>query len=71
VSLAVLNLLPVPLLDGGHLMYYALEAIMRRPLPERVQVYGQHLGLMVLMGLMGIALFNDVMRSIPDIMRIF
>ena len=71
VSLAVLNLLPVPLLDGGHLMYYALEAIMRRPLPERVQVYGQHLGLMVLMGLMGIALFNDVVRSIPDIMRIF
>ena len=71
VSLAVLNLLPVPLLDGGHLMYYALEAIMRRPLPERVQVYGQHLGLMVLMGLMSIALFNDVVRSIPDIMRIF
>ena len=62
VSLAVLNLLPIPLLDGGHLMYYGLEAIMRRPLPERVQVYGQHLGLMVLMGLMSIALFNDIMR---------
>jgi regulator of sigma E protease len=63
VSLGIMNLLPVPVLDGGHLMYYLVEAIMRRPLPERVQAYGQHLGLMVLMGLMGLALYNDIMRS--------
>ncbi len=63
VSLGVLNLLPIPLLDGGHLMYYCIEAIMRRPLPERLQVYGQQLGLMVLMCLMGLAVFNDIMRN--------
>jgi regulator of sigma E protease len=63
VSLGIMNLLPVPVLDGGHLMYYLVEAIMRRPLPERVQAYGQHLGLMALMGLMGLALYNDIMRS--------
>ncbi len=62
VSLGIMNLLPVPVLDGGHLMYYLVEAIMRRPLPERVQAYGQHLGLMVLMSLMGLALYNDILR---------
>jgi regulator of sigma E protease len=62
VSLGIMNLLPVPVLDGGHLMYYLVEAIMQRPLPERVQAYGQHLGLMVLMSLMGLALYNDILR---------
>ena len=62
VSLGVLNLLPIPLLDGGHLMYFLLEVIMRRPLPESFQVYGQHAGLTLLLGLMGLAMYNDLMR---------
>lgn len=62
VSLGVLNLLPIPLLDGGHLMYFLLEVIMRRPLPEAFQVYGQHAGLTLLLGLMGLAMYNDLMR---------
>jgi regulator of sigma E protease len=62
VSLAVLNLLPIPMLDGGHLMYYLIESIIRKPVPEAVQLYGQHVGLMFLLGLMGLAIFNDIMR---------
>jgi regulator of sigma E protease len=62
VSLAVLNLLPIPMLDGGHLMYYLIESIIRKPVPEAVQLYGQHIGLMFLLGLMGLAIFNDIMR---------
>lgn len=62
VSLAVLNLLPVPMLDGGHLMYYLIESIIRKPVPEAVQLYGQHIGLMFLLGLMGLAIYNDIMR---------
>ncbi len=62
VSLAVLNLLPVPMLDGGHLIFYLIESVARRPVPEAVQVYGQQLGLFLLLGLMGLALYNDLMR---------
>jgi regulator of sigma E protease len=62
VSLAVLNLLPIPMLDGGHLMYYLIEFIIRKPVPEAIQLYGQHIGLMFLLGLMGLAIFNDIMR---------
>lgn len=62
VSLAVLNLLPVPMLDGGHLMYYLIESIIRKPVPDAVQLYGQHVGLMFLLGLMGLAIYNDIMR---------
>lgn len=62
VSLAVLNLLPIPLLDGGHLMYYLIESIIRKPVPEAIQLYGQHIGLMLLLGLMGLAIYNDIMR---------
>jgi len=62
VSLAVLNLLPVPMLDGGHLIFYLIESVARRPVPEAVQVYGHQLGLFLLLGLMGLALYNDLMR---------
>ena len=62
VSLAVLNLLPIPLLDGGHLMYYLIEFMIRKPVPEAIQLYGQHIGLMFLLGLMGLAIYNDIMR---------
>ncbi len=62
VSLAILNLLPVPLLDGGHLVYYLIESLARRPVPEKVQGFGQQVGLLLLLGLMGLALYNDLMR---------
>lgn len=59
VSLGTLNLLPIPVLDGGHLVYYATEAIRGRPLPEKILVVGQKIGFLLLLLLMGIALFND------------
>ncbi len=62
VSLAVLNLLPIPMLDGGHLIYYLIESITRRPVPEAIQIYGQQAGLFLLLGLMGLAIYNDLMR---------
>jgi regulator of sigma E protease len=62
VSLGVLNLLPVPVLDGGHLVYYGLEAIKGRPLSERFMQITQRAGLAAVVGLMALALFNDLSR---------
>ena len=62
VSLGVLNLLPVPVLDGGHLVYYGLEAIKGRPLSERFMQITQRAGLAAIVGLMAVALFNDLSR---------
>jgi regulator of sigma E protease len=62
VSLGVLNLLPVPVLDGGHLFYYAIEGIIRRPVPRKLQEWGMQLGIMLVASLMFLALYNDVNR---------
>ena len=62
VSLGVLNLLPVPVLDGGHLLYYLIEAIKGSPLSETLQQIGQQAGIVLLLLLMGLALFNDFNR---------
>jgi regulator of sigma E protease len=62
VSLFVLNMLPIPLLDGGHLMYYLMELVIRRPVPEAVQAYGQQIGIALLLALMGLAFYNDLTR---------
>jgi regulator of sigma E protease len=62
VSLFVLNLLPVPLLDGGHLLFYAVEAVKGSPVSERAQEAGMRVGLSFLVMLMGLAFYNDVMR---------
>ena len=62
ISLGVLNLLPIPVLDGGHLLYYAIEAVIRRPVPERIQAWGLQLGLLMISGLMVLAMYNDVNR---------
>ena len=64
ISLAVLNLLPVPMLDGGHLLYYLFEAVRRKPLSERAMELGQRLGLSVLILLMACAFYNDINRLI-------
>jgi regulator of sigma E protease len=62
ISLGALNLLPIPMLDGGHLLYYLLEAIRRKPLSEGVKSVGIYLGLLLLVALMFIALTNDISR---------
>jgi len=64
VSLGVLNLLPVPLLDGGHLMYYVAEVLTGRPVSERVMEIGARVGMTLLLLLMSFALFNDLQRLI-------
>lgn len=61
VSLAIINLLPIPVLDGGHLLYYLIELATGRPLGERAMVAGQYLGLALLAGLMGLAFYNDIL----------
>ncbi len=62
VSLGVLNLLPIPVLDGGHLLYYGIEAVRGKPLSERIQELGYRIGLSLVIGLMLLALYNDVLR---------
>lgn len=59
-----MNLLPVPVLDGGHLLYYLIELVKGSPLSETVQNLGQRVGIAVLLLLMGLALFNDFSRII-------
>lgn len=66
ISLGVLNLLPVPLLDGGHLMYYTVEILKGRPVSERAMQIGQHIGMALLFTLMLLALYNDVNRLISN-----
>ena len=62
ISLGVLNLLPVPLLDGGHLMYYVAEIFLGRPVSEMAIEMGQRVGLAILLILMTFALYNDFSR---------
>lgn len=62
VSLGVLNLLPIPVLDGGHLVYYGIEGLMGRPLSERVQMFGLRVGIAIMGSLMLLAIFNDLSR---------
>jgi regulator of sigma E protease len=64
ISLGVLNLLPIPLLDGGHLMYYVVEIIKGSPLSERAMEIGQQMGMMMLFTLMAFAIYNDINRLI-------
>ena len=62
ISLGVLNLLPIPVLDGGHLMYHIIEVVRRRPLSERAMEISQQVGLSILFVLMAFAFFNDMNR---------
>ena len=62
ISLGVLNLLPIPVLDGGHLLYFLMEGIIGRPISEKVQLWGFKLGFMFLIFLMVIAFYNDLVR---------
>lgn len=62
ISLGVLNLLPIPILDGGHLLFYAIEAVKGKPLSEQAMSIGQRIGMAVLFGLMVLAFYNDFAR---------
>ena len=65
ISLGILNLLPIPMLDGGHLLYYSLEIVTGKPVSEAVQASAQKIGIAALFGLTILALFNDLTRLLP------
>jgi regulator of sigma E protease len=62
LSLGILNLLPIPILDGGHLLYYAIEWVKGSPVSERAQMAGQYVGMAALAALMSLAFYNDILR---------
>ncbi len=64
VSLGVLNLMPVPLLDGGQVVYQLVEAVKGSPLSERAQNFGQQVGIALLVVLMSLAFYNDISRHL-------
>ena len=65
LSLAIINLMPIPILDGGHLLYYLIELVKGSPISERAMIAGQYVGLAVLAGLMGLAFYNDILGLVP------
>jgi regulator of sigma E protease len=62
INLGLINLFPIPMLDGGHLLYFAAEAIRGKPLDERAQEYGFRIGLVMVMSLMLFATWNDLIN---------
>lgn len=62
ISIGILNLLPIPMLDGGHLFYYLIEIVKGSAVPEWVEAFGQRLGIIALAGLMCLAFYNDIYR---------
>ena len=63
IMLGVMNLLPIPVLDGGHIVYYLIEVVKGSPVSDTVQIVGYKVGFFMLMGLMVFATYNDVMRA--------
>jgi regulator of sigma E protease len=64
ISIGVLNLLPIPVLDGGHLMYYIVEIFTRKPAPDFVLNIGQRIGFFLLGSMMILAFYNDINKLI-------
>ena len=62
ISLGVLNLLPIPVLDGGHLFYYLIELLKGSPVSDSTQAFGQRIGIIILIGVMALAFYNDLMQ---------
>jgi len=62
ISIGVLNLLPIPVLDGGHLLFLAIEAVKGSPVSERIQAFGYQLGFIIIIGVMFLAIYNDIAR---------
>lgn len=65
ISLGVLNLLPIPMLDGGHVLYYLVEIFTGKPVSEQFQMLASKFGIAALIGLTVLALFNDLSRLLP------
>ena len=66
ISLGILNLLPIPILDGGHLMYYVVEIIKGSPVSEQTEELGQRIGIAFLIMLMSLAFYNDILRLLNN-----
>jgi len=64
ISLGILNLLPIPILDGGHLTYYMIEVVRRKPVSEETQEFASRIGMILLFLLMAVALYNDILRVV-------
>jgi regulator of sigma E protease len=64
INLGIINLFPIPILDGGHLVFLGIEAIRRKPLSEKIISVSQKIGLAILLTLMAVVIYNDVMRLI-------
>ena len=64
LALCIMNLLPIPMLDGGHLLYFCIEWLTGKPVSESFQAVGQAVGMFLLISLFGIAIFNDFFRII-------
>ncbi len=64
LSLGILNLLPIPILDGGHVVYYLIELFKGSPVSERAMMAGQYIGLALLVTLMSVAFYNDISRLV-------
>lgn len=64
ISLGIMNLLPIPVLDGGHLLFFLIEKVTGKPVSEAVELFGQKLGMALLFALMGLAFYNDIMRMV-------
>jgi regulator of sigma E protease len=62
VNLGLINLLPIPVLDGGHILFFALETITGRPIPEKWQALTTRIGIAFLVALMALAIYNDLIR---------
>jgi len=62
VSLGLINLFPIPALDGGHLFFYLIERVRGKPLSRRIQEYGLRFGIVLVLGLMFMTTFNDLNR---------
>ena len=60
LNLGLINLFPVPMLDGGHLLFYAIEAIIRRPVNKQVQEYSFRIGMALILGFMVFVTLNDI-----------
>ncbi len=67
INLGILNLLPIPVLDGGHIVFYTIEMIFRRPVPLKAREVATRIGFFLLIGLMILATFNDIWRIIRDV----
>ena len=62
INLGLVNLIPIPVLDGGHLLFYAIEAVFRRPLPAKAQDVGLRIGVAIILSLFLVTTFNDLTR---------